>query len=283
MRNILLLFILFCGNYIFSQNFENISKIKFSYIYGGSSWGKNGIYSRSEIFELTKTENGDFKISQHLKINQKVHNKVFSEDSITINTSNYKTIPKSDVDYLLTSLNTNKENFTEEFLIQNFTKPTKKEILKIAKQNGDKNYLKNDYDEKNDTEKKYSEIQNYKYFGEYLKLNKPILNVITLTLDAWNSLGIITFSKEETKLYDLDFPKYCGHPISVNYIEIKEKDKKINIIENKSSSIINLNVNLILLKILPKNTKLSVELNLNNIRDEYINWFLENKRTEFEY
>ncbi len=74
-----------------------------------------------------------------------------------------------------------------------------------------------------------------------------------------------------------------GHPISVNYIEIKEKDNKINIIENKSSSIINLNVNLILLKILPKNTKLSVELNLNNIRDEYINWFLENKRTEFEY
>ncbi|MCO6164478.1 hypothetical protein [Flavobacterium sp. NRK F7] len=283
MRNILLLFILFCGNYIFSQNFENISKIKFSYIHGGSSWGKNGIYSRSEIFELTKTENGDFKISQHLKINQKVHNKVFSEDSITINTSNYKTIPKSDVDYLLTSLNTNKENFTEEFLIQNFTKPTKKEILKIAKQNGDKNYLKNDYDEKNDTEKKYSEIQNYKYFDEYLKLNQPILNVITLTFDAWNSLGIITFSKEETKLYDLDFPKYCGHPISVNYIEIKEKDKKINIIENKSSSIINLDVNLILLKILPKNTKLSVELNLNNIRDEYINWFLENKRTEFEY
>ncbi|MEN9449089.1 MAG: hypothetical protein RJA25_2379, partial [Bacteroidota bacterium] len=56
-----------------------------------------------------------------------------------------------------------------------------------------------------------------------------------------------------------------------------------NIIENKNSSIINLNVNLILLKILPKNTKLNVALDLNNIRNEYINWFLENKRNEFEY
>lgn len=251
-------------------------------MHGGSSWGKNGIYSRSEIFELIKTENGDFKVSLHLKINQKAHNKVFSQDSITIKTSNYKNIPKNKIDYLLTSLNTNKENFTEEFLMQNFTKPTKKEILKIAKQNGDKSYLKNDYDEKNDTEKKYSEIQNYKYFNEYLELNKPDLNIISLTLDGWNSLGIITFSKEETKLYNLDFFKYCGQPISRKYIEINEKDKKVNITEN-SPSIINLNVNLILLKILPKNAKSTIELNLNNIRDEYITWFLENKTSEFEY
>lgn len=282
MKKNLLLFLLFYGNFIFSQNFENINKIKFSYSVGGSSWGKNGIYSRIEIFELTKTENGDFKISQHLKVNEKVYNKVFSKDSITIEISNYKTIPKSEVDYLLNSLNTNKENFTEEFLMQNFTKPTKKEILKIAKQNDDKSYLKNNYDEKNDTEKKYSEIQNYKYFNEYLELNKPDLNIISLTLDGWNSLGVITFSKEETKLYNLDFFQNCGQPISINYIEINEKDKKVNFLEN-SSSIINLNVNLVLLKILPKEAKSTLKLNLKNVRNEYIKWFLENKTDEFEY
>ena len=282
MRKILLLFILFCGNFIFSQNFENLNKIKFSYSVGGSSWGRNGIYSRIEIFELIKTENGDFKISQHLKVNEKVYNKVFSKDSITIETSNYKTIPKSEVDYLLYSLNTNKENFTEEFLMQNFAKPTKKDILKIAKQNGEKSYLKNDYDEKNETEKKYTEIQNYKYFDEYLNLNKPDINIFTITSDGWNRLGIITFSNEETKLYNLDFFQNCGQPISVNYIEINEKDKKVNILEN-SSSIINLNVNLVLLKILPKKTKSTIELNLNNILNKYITWFLENKTGEFKY
>lgn len=242
-------------------------------MFGGSSWGKNGIYSRSEIFELTKTENGDFKFSQHLKVKQKVHNKLFTEDSISIKTSNYKTISKSEVDYLLKSLNTNNENFTEEILIQNFLKPTRKEILSIAKQNGYKNYLKNDYDEKSDTEKKYSEIQNYKNFDEYLKLNKPDINIISLTLDGWNSLGIITYSKEENKIYNLDFHKYCGQPISINYIEIDENNKTVNTLENKSSSIININVNLLLFKILPKNTKLTIELNLNNVRNEYIKWF----------
>ncbi len=283
MRKIFLFFILFHGSFIFSQTFDSINKIKFSYSFGGSSWGNNGIYSRSEIFELTKTENGDFKISLHLKINDKVYNKVFSNDTIQVKTSNYKTIPKSNINYLLTSLNNNEDNFTEEFLMQNFTKSTKKEILKIAKQNGYKSYLKNDYDENSDAEKKYSEIQNYKYFDEYLKLNKPDLNITSLTLDGWNNLGIITFTEKETKLYNLDFFNYCGQPIQINYIEIDQKNKKVNTIENKSFSAINLNVNLILLKILPKKAKLITELNLNNIRNEYITWFFENKTDEFEY
>lgn len=282
MKKFLLLYILFYGNYIFSQNFENINKIKFTYSYGGSSWGRNGIYSRSEIFELTKTENGDYEIFQHLKVNEKAHNEHFSKDSIPIETSNYKTIPRSEIDYLLNSLNTNKENFTEEFLKQNFTKPTKKEILKFAKESDYKDYLKNDYDDKEDTDKKYAEIQSYKYFDEYLNLNKPDVNIFSITLDAWNRLEIITFSKEETKLYILDFFHNCGQPISVDYIKINEKDKKINILKN-SSSVINLNVNLVLLKILPQKTKLNLKLNLNRIRDAYITWFLENKTRKFEY
>lgn len=283
MKKILLLFLLFNGYFIFSQNSENIDKIKLAYSIGGSSWGKNGIYSRIEIIELTKTENGDFKISKQLKINESVNGKVFSKDSIIINTSYYKIILKDKIDYLLISLNTNKENFTEEFLKQNFTKPNKNEVLKAAKENDCKSYLKNNYDEKIDTEKKYSEIQEFKYFDEYLKLNKPTIGEISITMDAWNVLGIVTFSKEETKSYNLEFSKNCGQPVSINQIEINEKDKKLNVLDNKISSIINLNVNLILLEILPENTKLSTQLNLNKIRNSYINWFLENKRSEFKY
>ncbi|WP_395063516.1 hypothetical protein [Flavobacterium sp.] len=283
MKKNLILFLLFNVYFIFSQNSENIDKIKLTYSIGGSSWGKNGIYSRIEIIELAKTENGDFKISNQLKINEKVDGKVFSKDSITINSSDFKIILKDKINYLLVSLNTNKENFTEEFLKQNFTKPNKNEVLKIAKEIGCKSYLKNNYDEKSDTEKKYSEIREFKYFDEYLKLNKPITSEFSLTMDGWNILRIITFSKEETKSYNLDFSKNCGQPISINHIEINEKEKKLNILDYKTSSIINLNVNLILLEILPENTKLSTQLNLNKIRNNYVNWFLENKRSEFKY
>jgi hypothetical protein len=283
MTKILLLLLLFNGQFIFSQNSESIDKIKFVYSIGGSSWGKNGIYSRREIIELIKTVDGDFKISKQLKVNEKANGNVFSEDTIKINSSDYKTISKEVIDNLLISLNTNKENFTEEFLKKNFDKPNKKEILKIAKDNDNKSYLKNDYDEKRDTEKKYSEIQDFKYFDEYLQLNKPNINEFMVTMDAWNNLGIITFSKEETKSYNLDFFKYCGQPISVDFIEINEKEKKVKTAENKSFSIINLTVNLILLKTLPENTKLWSQLNLNKIRNKYIEWFLENKTNEFKY
>lgn len=282
-RILLLLLLLFNGQFIFSQNSESIDKIKFVYSIGGSSWGKKGIYSRREIIELKKTTNGDFKISKQLKVNEKANGNVFSADTIKINSSDYKIISKEEINNLLISLNTNKENFTEESLKKNFDKPNKKEILKIAKNNDNKSYLKNDYDEKSDTEKKYSEIQDFKYFDEYLQSNKPNINEFMVTMDAWNNLGIITFSKEETKSYNLDFFKYCGQPISVDFIEINEKEKKVNTVENKSFSIINLNVNLILLKTLPENTKLWSQLNLNKIRNKYIEWFLENKTNEFKY
>lgn len=283
MRKLLLFFLLFNGTFILSQNSENIYKIKFGYYFGGSSWGKNGIYSRSEIIEIMKTENGDYKISKQVKVKNKASGNDFSNDSMFIKTSEYKIIPKEEIDFLLNSLNTNEDNFTEEFLKQNFTKPTQKEILKIAKENDNKSYLKNNYDEKSDTKKKYSEIQEFKYFDEYLKLNKPNLNEYILTVDAWNIFEIITFAKEETKLYNLEFSKHCGQPISIHQIEIDEKGKKINVLENKIFSIINLKVNLILLKILPENTKLSGQLNLNKIRDHYIDWFLEYKVSEFKY
>jgi hypothetical protein len=63
MKKIILIIVFFCGKFTYSQNLENINKFKFIYSIGGSSWGRNGIYSRSEIFELTKIDNGDFKIS----------------------------------------------------------------------------------------------------------------------------------------------------------------------------------------------------------------------------
>jgi hypothetical protein len=174
MKKILLFILLFNGQYIFSQNSKSIDKIEFVYSIGGASWGKNGIYSRREIIELKKTENGDFKSSKQLKVNEKAKGNIFSKDTIKVNSSEFKTIPKDGIDNLLISLNTNKDNFSEEFLKKNFDKPNKKEILKIAKGNDNKGYLKNDYDEKSVTEKKYSEIQEFKYFDEYLKLNKPI-------------------------------------------------------------------------------------------------------------
>lgn len=271
MRNFIQIILILLGQIVFSQNVENVNKIHLIYSKGGNSWGKNGVYSRSEVFELTKTEKGDFKISKHLKIDEKAKGKIFSKDSTTLKISKYKLVSKNEIQNLLTSLNTNKENFTEEFLKQNFTKPTKSEIIKTAK--------KNDYYLKKDVENFYSQIQAYKYLEEFIKIEKSDINNTLLTVDAWNSLRIITFFKEENKIYTLDFFTNCGQPISINYAEINKADHKVKIKENQSYQVINLDVNLILQKIVPNDTSLWNSLNLNNILNQYIIWFLENKQT----
>lgn len=283
MKKLLLITLFTISNLIYSQDTENISKIELFYMFGGSSWGKNGIYSRSEFFELTRLENGNFKISRHLNISEKVNENIFSKDSTEIKTSAYKIISKDEIENLLKSLNTNEENFTQEFLKQNISKPTKKEIFKIAKNNNFKFYFKNNYDEKLDTEKKYSEIQDFKYFEEFLNKNKPNKNEYLLTMDAWNNLSIVTYAKQESKLYDFSLFYNCGQPINSSLIEINKTKKAVNTLENTRTSVINLNANLIIQKIIPENSKLWKEIDLNNIKRKYISWYLENKISEFEY
>lgn len=283
MKKILFIFLFFI-NFTYSQNTENIDKIEFLYTFGGSLWGKSGIYSRSEFIELTKSKNGEFKISRQIKVSEKVNRKrVFSKDSTEVNISNYNLISNKEIENLLKSLNTNEDNFTEEFLKQNFLKPTKKEIFDIAKKNNFKDYFKNNYDENSDTEKKYLEIQNFKYLEEFLNQNKPNRNEYILTMDAWDNLSVITYSEQKTKLYDFSFFYNCGQPITSSFIEINKKTKSVNTIENTRTSIINLNANLILQKIIPKNLRLWKEIDLNNIKRKYITWFLDKKISEFKY
>ncbi len=274
MNKILYLILIVCGQFSLAQNYEDIDKIKFSYSVGGSSWGNNGIYSRNEIFELIKKENGEFKFINHLRVNDVVKNKKVTKDTVVIKIEKYPIITKNEIQNLLRELNTNRDNYTGEFLIQNFTKPTQTEILEIAKKCYHKNYFKNDYDEKEDTKKKYSQIQKYKYFDEFITIDKPNIENFELTMDAWNSLGIATFSKEKTMIYSNHYFDNCGQPISIDNTNIKD---------NQVKQIINLNVNLIIQKILPKSCEISKVVDLNNIKLKYINWFIKNKTSEFKY
>ncbi|MFC7772961.1 hypothetical protein [Flavobacterium sp. GCM10027622] len=274
MNKILFLILIVCGQFSLAQNPEDIDKIKFSYSIGGSSWGNNGIYSRNEIFELAKKENGDFKFISHLKVNDEVRNKKSTKDTVVIKIEKYPIITKNEIQNLLRELNTNRDNYTEEFIKQNFTKPSRNEILKIAKKCDQKDYFKNDYDEKEDIQKKYSQIQEYKYFDEFIRIDKPDIENFELTFDAWNSLGIVTFSNEKTIVYNSQYFKNCGQPISIQDINIKDSLGK---------QIINLNINLIIQKILPKSSEISKVVDLNSIKLKYINWYMKNKTSEFKY
>src|SRR5690606_38115492 len=134
-------------------------------------------------------------------------------------------------------------NFTQEYLIEHFTKPTKKQIFRIAKQIDRDFHFRKKYNTKSDIETKYSELQEYKYLSEFIETNNPKISEKSVVLDAWNNLIITTYLKNEIINYDFQLFKNCGQPISIDW-------------EGKSVQIINLNVNLILKDILPKKSKI---------------------------
>jgi hypothetical protein len=276
MRKFVFLVLLMSSYCTFSQN-SDIEKITFNYSIGGSSWGQNRIFSRSEIFELIKDKNGDFLFNKLLKIKNKVRNQKITKDTIAIKKESQSTISKNEIENLVNELNTNRENFIEDFLRKNFTKPTKKEILKIAKKNNEKDLFVNDYEEKYEIENKYSDIQNFKYLSEFLTINQAKINSTFTTFDAWNILIIIIYKKDEVKMYDLRFFESYGQPISIHNIKIvDEKTNNFEIIGNTEKQIINLNVNQVLQKILPQKSMTSNIIDLDNIKNEYIIWHLKN-------
>jgi hypothetical protein len=274
MKKIVFAFLLFIGQFAYSQNSNSIDKINFSYIIGGSSWN-NGVYSRQEIIELSKDKNGDFKISKHQKVVFTRKNEKRIKDTTVFKTKNYTIIPKNEIESLIKELNSNQENYTEAFLKKEFTKSTRKEILKVAKKTDNRNYFINSDDTKEEIDDKYLEIQEYKYLDKFLDNNKPFKNdAITIVVDAWNLLYIITTSEKETKKYRFQFFETpSGQPVS-------KSDDVTKVTENQ---VINLNVNLIIQKVLPKNSEINKVIDIDNIKTKYLYWFFENEYKYFKF
>jgi hypothetical protein len=271
MKKIVFIFLLFIGQFTYSQYIENTDKISFSYVIGGNAWN-NGVYSRKEIIELIKDENGDFKISKHQKVVFTRKNEKFIKDTTAFKIKNYPIIPKNEIESLIKELNSNQENYTEAFLKKEFTKPTRKEILKVAKKTDNSDYFINSDDTKEEIDDKYLEIQEYKYLDKFLDNNKPFKNdAITIVVDAWNLLSIITTSEKETKKYRFQFFEASGQPFSIS-----DKD-------DKETHAINLNVNLIIKKVLPKNSEINKTVDINNIKTKYLYWFFENEYKYFKF
>lgn len=245
----------------YSQNTESIDYKRIEIVFvKGNSW-QEGIYSKSEVIAIIQ-DNNDFRISEYLKVNSIKKRDKYRTDTIKVKQN--RVIKREQIDRLLKELDINKNNFTQEYLIENFTKPTKKEILKIAKEIDRGLHFRKKYNTKNDIETKYSELQEYKYLSEFIEISKPKLNEKLGINDAWNNLKIAIYSGNEMTTYDFQLFKNCGQPISINW-------------KDKSDQIINLNVNLILKDILPKDSNILENIDLNNIRDEYIAWFIEHK------
>ncbi len=262
------LLFLFFTSISFGQNIDLIDQISFYYYTGGNVWNKDGIYSKSENFDFIRKQDGDYVLSKHFVILEKVKKSVYQKDTIFKTIRQLKVIPKSESYILLAELNTNNDNFTEQYLREHFSKPTKRELRKIARSVNEESYfIKNKYQNRIDIKENYWRLQSFDLLEKYIETNQPKISETVVTNDGWNYLEINIFGQNNSIVYSLDFLNYAGQPITIRNIS--------NI--STITTVINLDVNIILKNLIPEKTLPSKELDLDNIRDNYIAWYLQNK------
>lgn len=272
MTKFILLVLLLVGELALGQSVDSINKIVISYGKSHNSWGTPGIYGRGEVVELLKASNGDFQITQHFTTTASAGSdgKTFSKDTTQLKINSLKLIDKEKIRYWLTQLNTNKENFTVSFIKPKLTKPTKKEILQVAKKY-DKLWklTGSDFDreDKADARKSINEMKNFTGLDSFLIFKRPTIEYDMVVMDSYNELRILTINKTDTTEYRCEFFQPLGQPVTC----YRHKDYM------KGLKIFNLEANTSTQSILPKRSMISKVLDINNIKEEYINWYLDHK------
>ncbi|MGS0747802.1 hypothetical protein [Halpernia sp. GG3] len=256
MIKILFSTLIFLPMFLFSQN------LKINYKIGGYGFGEKGEYEREEIINI-------YPIKENFRLNylQLKKSSVFNDvtgkndrsetDTIEIKNQN---LNKNHVGELFSELNQNKNNFNYKFISQNLDKKISKSlIIKTAKKCNIFYFIGDDDSDRIDEfgRKKIREIKKLKQFEKFIDSIKPNLEEFFVHTDTWNSARIIT----QTKNYKLDFLNVLGQPIT-----------------ERNERFINLNVNLALLNILPKNSLLRKKLSFESLYEDYIFWYLKNYR-----
>ncbi len=193
----------------------------------------------------------------------------YENEKIKIIKNNYKyLINNKEVDSTLLNnlwleLNQNKDNFTFEY----FT--SKKMILKNSKIKKHIKFYNKILKSENQKINSYlkdsliTDIKNYKSFYEFIEFEKPKKDAIYGKLDHSEEIEIIFYNNEEI-IFEFETFHNCGQPFYLGEKQIKNK-------------LVNLEINQLILNILPKKSKFRSKFNYNNIQDKYVNWFIKEK------
>ena len=265
MKRITFLFLFIHGHYAFAQTGYPCEKIVFNYSKGHSTWERNEVYSNSEIIEFTATSEGNFRITRFYTISHSVREKgkKFTQDSIELPTKKYTEVSGLYIQNMLTQLNTHKENYSESFVKSRVVKPSTKEIKKIAKSIDEQLFFDRDFKEERRAISK--KIRNLHNLDSFLLETKPETGILSIVSDAWHYLSINAISTADTTNYHFNFFKPLGQPIS--WFE----DNKFN----KVKIISNLEANTTAQQFIPKESRTFKILDMNNIKEHYIEWYLE--------
>jgi len=104
-------------------------------------------------------------------------------------------------------------------------------------------------------------MKNLKSFSEFIAHEKPKKESLYGSVDGSKNISIHFFYNGKSSLFQFETFHNCGQPFYLG-----EK-----LIENKT---VNLDVNQLILDIIPNKSKFRKEFSYNNILDKYINWYI---------
>jgi hypothetical protein len=268
LKQAFLIFFFSISTFAHGQNVDSISKIIFNYGISHGSWGRPGICGRGEKIELTQTQTGDFQIVKYIRTASSAgkNGKDFHVDTVRIDKSVTAEVKKSDAQYWIMQLNSSKDNFSSSYIMPFLKSPSKKEIFRIAKKY-DKLWMIQGKDaDKEGTKKAITDIQEFVKMDSFLVFKKPSIQFDMVVMDSYNGLIIqVITTFRDTIEYRNQFFEPLGQP-TVKY-------HRGNYLS--STKVFNLEANTSAIKMLPLGSLTAKALDINNLTEFYIKWYLE--------
>lgn len=162
---------------------------------------------------------------------------------------------------LWTELNTKRDNFTDNYFLSKKLNVKKSKIKKHINFYNPILTIKNKEITQKLKNQLIIDIKNLKSFSEFIAHEKPKKESLYGSVDGSKNISICFYYSGKSSLFQFETFHNCGQPFYLG--------KKL--IENK---IVNLDVNQLIIYILPNKSKFRKEFNYNNIIDKYIDWYI---------
>lgn len=172
-----------------------------------------------------------------------------------------KKIDSTLINNLWIELNTKKDNFTYDYFLLKKLKIKKYKIKKSINFYSQIIHSQNKKISQDLKNKLIVDISNLKDFSEFIEFEKPKKESIYGSLDGSKSILICFYYEVEKTFFKFEYYHRCGQPFYIGEKLIKNK-------------LVNLDVNQVILDILPSKSKFGKEFNYQNVMDKYIDWYI---------
>lgn len=165
------------------------------------------------------------------------------------------------INQLWTELNKNKDNFTDNYFLSKKLKIKKSKIKKQIYFCNEVVMCQKKKLSQNFKNKLIIDIKNLKDFSKFIEVEKPKKESLYAMIHGSQTVTIYFFYNETKSFFEFETFHNCGQPF---YIGKKHIEKKI----------INLDVNQLIMDILPNKSEFRKKFIYKNVTDKYINWFV---------